>query len=105
MTERAPLLCAETRRSERMRQLFAEYAPQDLAALERTFLAGDPAEIVKSAHRLKGGAYTFGAMRMGDAAGEIERIARSGSVPPQAALQELEEALKTTLELLRLLPP
>ena len=105
MSQPAVLLEAGTRRSERMRQLFAEYAPKDLAALELVLREGNPAEIVKSAHRLKGGAYTFGAVRLGDAAAELERIARSGEVPGAEALAKLRETLTATLEKLASLPP
>lgn len=105
MSGPALLLDPEVRRSERMRQLFVEYAPKDFAALERTLSEGNPAEIAKAAHRLKGGSYTFGAVRMGDAAAEVERVARSGQVPGAAAVGELAEALKATLEKLAALPP
>jgi HPt (histidine-containing phosphotransfer) domain-containing protein len=79
------LLDPRTRRSVRMRELFAEYAPKDL-------------------DRLKGGAYTFGAVRLGDAAAEIERIARSGDVPGAEPVAKLRETLEATLEKLASLP-
>lgn len=88
-----------------MRQLFAEYAPKDLAALERVLSEGNPSEIVKSAHRLKGGSYTFGAVRLGDVAAEIERIARAGGVPGAEVVARLGETLAATLAELASLPP
>lgn len=99
------LLDPATRRSERMRQLFAEYAPKDLAALESTLSSGSPDEIAKAAHRLKGGSYTFGAVRLGDAAAEIERSARNGTLPSAEAIAALSQALKETLAALAALPP
>ncbi len=99
------LLDPATRRSERMRQLFAEYAPKDLAALESTLSSGERDEIAKAAHRLKGGSYTFGAVRLGDAAAEIERCARGGALPSAEAIAALSQALKETLAALSALPP
>ena len=105
MTGAAVLLDRGTRRSERMRQLFVEYAPKDLAALEATLSSGNQNEIEKAAHRLKGGCYTFGAVRLGDAAAELERVARAGELPGPAYMAVLRETLKATLDELALLPP
>jgi len=105
MIAAAVLLDPVTRRSERMRQLFAEYAPRDFAGLRATWSAGDAAELAKAAHRLKGGAYTFGAVRLGDAAAAIELAARAGRVPPEQAIEDLGGIVTATLEELAALPP
>jgi HPt (histidine-containing phosphotransfer) domain-containing protein len=104
VTERAVLLEPRTSRSARLRAVFAEHAPLQLAALRRAVSSGSHAEIGRAAHRLKGGARSFGAARLGDAAEAIERMARAGSLPGEESVAELGEILGATLAELAALP-
>jgi HPt (histidine-containing phosphotransfer) domain-containing protein len=60
-------------------------APQSLSALGAALAANDAEGVFQATHRLKGGALTLGALKMGAVCVEIEAAARAGLLDLVAA--------------------
>ena len=97
----APLLDANTSRSERMWELFVEHSRDDLEFLQEAVAVGDVESVRLRSHRIKGSAYSFGARRFGDKAAELERLAISGEPNVEAHVEELIRLFQQTSALLK----
>jgi signal transduction histidine kinase/DNA-binding response OmpR family regulator/HPt (histidine-containing phosphotransfer) domain-containing protein len=86
------LLDRDTPRSPRMCELFAEQSREDLEFIQEAAAVDDAESLRLRSHRLKGGAYAFGAQRLGDQAATIERRARAGDL-------EVTDDVKTLIKL------
>jgi signal transduction histidine kinase/DNA-binding response OmpR family regulator len=82
----------DTPRSPRMCELFAELTREDLDFIAEAAAVGEVEALRARAHRLKGGAYSFGAEKLGDLAAVIEQTAKAGRV--DADLRSLEAAFQ-----------
>jgi len=83
---------------------FVEESRGTFADMERALAAGDAELFRRAAHSLKSSARTFGALRLGDLAMELEHLGRAndlGAVSDRLGLAEAECAQATT-ELIRL---
>lgn len=84
---------------------YLENSPKLLASIESGLAAGDAEAIYHSAHQLKGGSGSIGAMQLADLAMQIEKIGKAGSTDGVASLFEqlkteyarVAEALKAEL--------
>jgi HPt (histidine-containing phosphotransfer) domain-containing protein len=93
-------------------ELFAEMvgllrsdAPHWLTVLKRAIDDGDPAQIQRAAHTLKGLAANFGAERAVGLAADIERRAKTQQLEGlTGAAQELEESLDELIAALAAVP-
>jgi PAS domain S-box-containing protein len=88
---------------------FIEDAPEAIKALRAAVDQGDPRAAALSAHGLKGSGSNFGARRLAELCGEIERAAKAGQLEPlpnlladtSAELRRVLTALTRELELLQ----
>ncbi len=87
-------------------ELFLVECPKQLADVQKTYAAGDPAELMRAAHTLKGSVSLFAATEATVAARRIEQMGKLGSLQDyrpawdelQSRIAELVEALKHELE-------
>ncbi len=86
------LLDRDTPRSPRMCDLFTEHSREDLEFIQEAAAVDDAESMRLRSHRLKGGAYAFGAQRLGDQAAKLERRARAGDL-------EVTDDVKTLIRL------
>ena len=90
-TEGSPrgFLDPNTPRSDRMWELFVEHSRDDLEFLQEAVAVGDAESLRLRSHRIKGSAYSFGALRFGDLAAALERRAIAGELDVEAQVEEL----------------
>jgi len=78
-------------------ELFAASAPADIADMRDAVARGDAGELMRVAHRGKGGSATLGAARMADACSRLQATGETGdlsSAPEQ--LDRLDDAWRAT---------
>ena len=75
-------------------ETFLADARQSLAIVHDALLRGDAAAALRAAHRVRGAALNLGARRLAEAAGALEREAKSGA---SATLGPLADALDAEL--------
>lgn len=71
-----------------------EEAPKLLAEGRKACTSGDVASCQRAYHTLKGNAYQFGAMELGDAAKDIEHPAKTGTLPSGDQLDRVDALLR-----------
>ena len=69
--------------------LFLHDTPIRIAKILDNFKAGDPVELERAVHSLKGSASNLGAKALAEACGEVMNISRSGKVPEAAAVARI----------------
>jgi signal transduction histidine kinase/ligand-binding sensor domain-containing protein/CheY-like chemotaxis protein/HPt (histidine-containing phosphotransfer) domain-containing protein len=71
--------------------LFLSDMPRRMEALRIAVAAQEATPIYRAAHSLSGGSATLGARTLGELAGELEKLARSGSLPGSQVLAQAIE--------------
>lgn len=83
-------------------ELFLQDAGLLLDEVRQAVAGGDAAQVMRTAHRLKGSAATLGAVRAADAALALETLGRTGHLAgAPSALVELEETVAEAVRGLR----
>lgn len=81
---------------------FLAESSDSLAAVRRAIEQGEPAELARAAHRLRGSAATLGATRVSGICQELEQRGRDRSTgDTRVLLASLGDALDATMVLLR----
>lgn len=81
--------------------LFLSQATGDIGAIRDAVKRGDPQEIMKRAHRLKGSALQFHARALHEAAQQLEAVARRGVMLEAAAVAvQVEDRLGALMQAL-----
>ncbi|MBN1605988.1 MAG: response regulator, partial [Polyangiaceae bacterium] len=91
------LLDPRTRRTPRMRELFAQQSREDIDCIAEAEVAGDADLLRKRAHRLKGASYAFGAEQLGDLAAQIEQRIKNGATDLGSLTSALEGLFRDTV--------
>ena len=65
---------------------FRSKIPERLAGISEAVAQGDADRVSKAAHKLKGGASTFGALRLAELCRQMEMIGKSGKLPDDDGL-------------------
>lgn len=65
-------------------QTYLNNVPRELARLDQGFASKESERVVASAHAIKGSSANLGAVRLGALCRDLERLARSGALPPEA---------------------
>ena len=79
-------------------QMFLEDCPMRVEDIRAAISSGDTAELVSSAHALKGSAAYLAASIVRECAGELERLGREGDLAAApAALEQLDAAVAVLL--------
>jgi two-component system sensor histidine kinase/response regulator len=90
---------------QELAQVFKEECPRIVEAMRRAIVVNDAKSLEGCAHTLKGSSASVGALAVSHAAGEIERLAHTGSVESTSVefkiLQEELERVFSELESLR----
>jgi signal transduction histidine kinase/DNA-binding response OmpR family regulator/HPt (histidine-containing phosphotransfer) domain-containing protein len=94
------LLDQSTPRSQRMCELFIEQTRDDLEFVQEAAAVGDAESLRLRSHRIKGSAYAFGALLVGDKAAELERHAIAGNLDVDHNVEELINVFRQTSALI-----
>lgn len=65
-------------------QTYLSNVPRELVRLDHGFASNESERVVASAHAIKGSSANLGAVRLGALCSDLERLARSGTLPADA---------------------
>lgn len=88
-----------------LKDLFDQQYEQYLQAMASAHAAGDPQALAEAVHGLKGAVGYFTGGRLWQIVADMEKVARSGSLPDPGTLSELEQAVRKMAREIRDLNP